>query len=203
MKFGSRRSGPTSVRVGGSLDDAVTRARDGDETGFLELWRAINPQLLRYLAVRGVEQGEDVAAETWLAVVRDLPRFIGDGDGFRAWVFTLARHRTIDAARMRASRPVVAMADVSVAAPSTTTPSAEDEALTNVSTERALALVASLPPEQAELVMLRVVADLDVAVVAKLVGKTPGAVRVAVHRALRQLSQDPRAHESQAPGEVI
>jgi RNA polymerase sigma-70 factor (ECF subfamily) len=203
MKFGSRRSGPTSVRVGGSLDDAVTRARDGDETGFLELWRAINPQLLRYLAVRGVEQGEDVAAETWLAVVRDLPRFIGDGNGFRAWVFTLARHRTIDAARMSAARPVVAMADVSDAAPAPTTPSAEDEALTNVSTERAVALVASLPPEQAELVMLRVVADLDVAVVAKLVGKSPGAVRVAVHRALRLLSQDPRAHDFAPPGEVI
>ena len=42
-------------------------------------------------------------------------------------------------------------------------------------------------------VMLRVVAGLDVAVVAELVGKKPGAVRVAVHRALKSLSRDPRA----------
>jgi RNA polymerase sigma-70 factor (ECF subfamily) len=200
MTFGTRRPGPTTVRVSGVLDAALERARDGDEAGFLELWRALNPQLLRYLAVRGVDQREDVAAETWLQVVRDLPRFIGDSDGFRAWIFTLARHRTIDAARVRAARPVVPLADLSAAAEPETAPSAEDEALTRVSTERALALVASLPPDQAELVMLRVVADLDVAVVAQMVGKTPGAVRVAVHRALRSLSQDPRL---QAPGEVI
>jgi RNA polymerase sigma-70 factor, ECF subfamily len=200
MTFGTRRPGPTTVRVSGVLDAALERARDGDEAGFLELWRALNPQLLRYLAVRGVDQREDVAAETWLQVVRDLPRFIGDSDGFRAWIFTLARHRTIDAARVRAARPVVPLADLSAAAEPETAPSAEDEALTRVSTERALALVASLPPDPAELVMLRVVADLDVAVVAQMVGKTPGAVRVAVHRALRSLSQDPRL---QAPGEVI
>lgn len=203
MKFRNRRPGPTPIRVGGTLDAALDGARDGDEGGFLQLWRALNPQLLRYLAVRGVDSSEDVAAETWLQVVRDLPRFIGDGDGFRAWVFTMARHRTIDAARARAARPVVAMADVSGAGQAATSPSAEDEALTNVSTERALSLVASLPPEQAELVMLRVVADLDVAVVAELVGKTPGAVRVAVHRALRMLSNDPRVQDSHAPGEVI
>jgi RNA polymerase sigma-70 factor (ECF subfamily) len=200
MTFGTRRPGPTTVRVSGVLEAALERARDGDEAGFLELWRALNPQLLRYLAVRGVDQREDVAAETWLQVVRDLPRFIGDSDGFRAWIFTLARHRTIDAARVRAARPVVPLADLSAAAEPETAPSAEDEALTRVSTERALALVASLPPDPAELVMLRVVADLDVAVVAQMVGKTPGAVRVAVHRALRSLSQDPRL---QAPGEVI
>jgi RNA polymerase sigma-70 factor (ECF subfamily) len=200
MTFGTRRPGPTRVRVSGVLDAALERARDGDEAGFLELWRALNPQLLRYLAVRGVDQREDVAAETWLQVVRDLPRFIGDSDGFRAWIFTLARHRTIDAARVRAARPVVPLADLSVAPAPETAPSAEDEALTRVSTQRARALVASLPPDQAELVMLRVVADLDVAVVAEMVGKSPGAVRVAVHRALRSLSQDPRV---QAPGEVI
>jgi RNA polymerase sigma-70 factor (ECF subfamily) len=59
------------------------------------------------------------------------------------------------------------------------------------STERAVELVASLPPEQAEMVMLRVVAGLDVAVVAQIVGKSPGAVRVSVHRGLKALSRDP------------
>jgi RNA polymerase sigma-70 factor (ECF subfamily) len=56
-----------------------------------------------------------------------------------------------------------------------------------------LRLVATLPPEQAEMVMLRVVAGLDVATVAELVGKKPGTVRVAVHRALKSLARDPRA----------
>lgn len=70
-------------------------------------------------------------------------------------------------------------------------PSAEQAAEERAATTAALRAVAGLPPDQAELVMLRVVAGLDVATVATLVGKSPGAVRVAVHRALKTLAQDP------------
>jgi RNA polymerase sigma-70 factor (ECF subfamily) len=140
------------------------------------------------------DAGEDIAAETWLLVVRDLRSFIGDAAGFRAWVFTIARHRAIDAARNRAARPAIPVADISLAGPVTPEmPSAEQLALERVSTHEALALVASLPPEQAEMVMLRVVAGLDVAVVARIVAKSPGAVRVSVHRGLRLLARNPHA----------
>ena len=72
-------------------------------------------------------------------------------------------------------------------------PSAEQHAAEREATAAALRLVATLPRDQAELVMLRVVAGLDVAAVAEIVGKKPGAVRVAVHRALKSLARDPRA----------
>ena len=78
--------------------------------------------------------------------------------------------------------------------------SAEDDAVARHTTDEAVRLVASLPPEQAEMVMLRVVAGLDVAVVAQLMGKKPGTVRVAVHRALKELARDPRAR---ALGKVV
>ena len=52
-----------------------------------------------------------------------------------------------------------------------------------------MALIASsLPRDQAEIIMLRVVAGLDAGDVARMVGKTPGAVRVAAHRGLRRLA---------------
>jgi RNA polymerase sigma-70 factor, ECF subfamily len=171
----------------------------GDESGFLELWRTLQPRLLRYLRVQNGDGCEDIAAETWLQIVRDLPDFIGTADGFRGWLFTIARHRAIDAARARSARPVVALADVSLAAQVRPAPSAENEALERLSTEQALAMVATLPAEQAELVALRVIAGLDVAVVAEIVGKTPGAVRVSVHRGLRALSRDPQIQ----PAEVV
>jgi RNA polymerase sigma-70 factor (ECF subfamily) len=60
-----------------------------------------------------------------------------------------------------------------------------------ISTDDAINLVASLPAEQAEMVALRVIAGLDVAAVAGIVGKSPGAVRVSVHRGLRALSDSP------------
>jgi RNA polymerase sigma-70 factor, ECF subfamily len=179
------------------LDDALGRARAGDESGFLELWRALQPRLLRYLRVQSGEDCEDIAAETWLQIVRDLPSFIGTADGFRGWLFTIARHRAIDAARAKAARPVIPIADVATVARPEVSPSAESEAMDRLSTEQALDLLASLPSEQAELVALRVIAGLDVAAVAHIVGKSPGAVRVSVHRGLRALSRDPRVQSAE------
>jgi RNA polymerase sigma-70 factor (ECF subfamily) len=142
---------------------------------------------------------EDIAAETWLQIVRDLPSFIGTADGFRGWLFTIARNRAIDAARARAARPSLPVSDVSVVDSSSSAPSAESQALERISTDAAIALVASLPAEQAEMVALRVIAGLDVAEVAGIVGKSPGAVRVSVHRGLRALARDPQVQSRAYP----
>jgi RNA polymerase sigma-70 factor (ECF subfamily) len=157
----------------------------------------LQPRLLRYLRVQGNDSCEDIAAETWLQIVRDLPNFIGTADGFRGWLFTIARHRAIDAARARAARPAIPIADVTAVGRPVAARSAETEALERISTDDAIELVSSLPGEQAELVALRVIAGLDVAAVAEIVGKTPGAVRVGVHRALRALSRDPQIQSAE------
>jgi RNA polymerase sigma-70 factor, ECF subfamily len=177
------------------------QARRGDEAGFAVVWRTLHPPLLRYLTVRGDEAPEDIAAETWLQVVRDLRGFSGGVPEFRAWLFTVARHRAIDQGRARASRPVVSMAEPREARDRHigTAPSAEQDAVEREATASALQLVATLPAEQAEMVMLRVVAGLDVAAVAELVGKKPGAVRVAVHRALKSLARARARDDSSAP----
>src|SRR3954454_17026468 len=168
------------------LDTALRRARDGDERGFRELWAALQPRLLRYLAVKAPGVAEDVAAETWLQVVRDLARFRGDADDFRAWLFTVARNRAVDAARASSARPVLLLPDPPE--PATTAGSAEAQALERLSTQDALRLVATLPADQAELVALRVIAGLDVAAVASLTGRSARAGRFGVHRALKSLS---------------
>ncbi|HVT22158.1 MAG TPA: sigma-70 family RNA polymerase sigma factor [Mycobacteriales bacterium] len=186
----ARRQGPEAAPGEEPLDDALRRAVAGDESGFAELWRALHPRLLRYLRVRSANY-EDVAAETWLHVVRDISRFEGTADRFRAWLFVVARNRAIDAARAAAARPLVLVPDVAAEGQQPTTPPAESEALDHISTERAVELVKQLPPDQADMVMLRVVAGLDVPVVAEIVGKSPGAVRVSVHRGLRALARDP------------
>ena len=155
------------------------------------MWRALQPRLLRYLRARS-SSCEDVAAETWLHVVRDIRRFEGNADRFRAWLFTVARNRAIDAARAAAARPLVLVPDVAAETKQPTAAPAETEALDLISTERAIELVKQLPPDQAEMVMLRIVAGLDVPIVAQIVGKSPGAVRVSVHRGLRALARNPK-----------
>src|SRR5438067_8485074 len=114
------------------LDTALLRAQAGDETGFAELWSALQPPLLRYLRIKAHNVADDVAAETWLHVVRDLAKFTGNSTAFRAWLFTIARNRAIDAARARVARPVIVVSDVHELDRSTAA-SAETQALERVS----------------------------------------------------------------------
>lgn len=153
----------------------------------MELFRSVQPALLRYLATLGGSLADDVAGETWLSVVRSLHRFSGDEAGWRAWVFTIAHSRLRDAQRRAARVPDTVDADeVLGSRPDGFDVAAHVEVI--FSTEAALALVAKLPKDQAEAVLLRHVAGLDVARAAKVLGKRPGAVRVAAHRGLRRLA---------------
>lgn len=176
---------------GDELEIALGQARRGEDVGFLALYRLLQPRLLRYLSVRTTDGAEDVAAETWLQVVRDIGRFRGNADDFRAWLFTVARNRAVDAARAAKARRAVAVADVTAIGVAELAPSAEAQALERMSTEQALRLIATLSPEVAEMVALRVIAGLDPTTVGDIVGKSAGAVRVAVHRALATLCGRP------------
>ena len=170
-----------------SLAEEIEAAARGDEQAFAIIWHALQPPLLRYLRVVAREAADDLASDTWLEVVRGLPAFTGDEAGFRSWVFTIARHRAIDLRRQQARRPVEPVpAELLPELGSSDDPAAA--ALETLSTEAALAMIARLPPDQAEVVMLRAVAGLDVAQVAELVGKRPGTVRVLAHRGLRRLA---------------
>lgn len=172
------------------LAAAVRAASTGDEAGFATLWRTLQPAVLRYLRVVVGDAAEDVASETWLQAARDLHRFTGDGAAFRGWLFRIARHRAIDEKRRAGRRPEQPTG--TVADDRTRTRDAAAEMLEQSGTAWALRLIAELPPDQAEAVMLRVVAGLDVATTARVLGKRAGAVRIATMRGLRRLAADPR-----------
>jgi RNA polymerase sigma-70 factor, ECF subfamily len=173
--------------LGPEFPEVMRAAARGDETAFVRLWRDNQPPLLRYLRVITGEAAEDVASEVWLEVSRRLTRFRGGESEFRAWLFTTARRRAIDLRRYAARHPMLLIEDqteLDRRAPDDTA----EAALERMSTDAALDLIASLPHEQAEIIVLRAIAGLDVAQVARIVGKRPGAVRVAAHRGLRALA---------------
>ena len=174
--------------IGPGFDSVLFAARRGDEAAFAALWRDTNPALLRYLRVIAPTGAEDVASEVWLEVAVGLGRFTGTEAGFRAWVFTVARQRAVDAARYAARRPAQPV-PVEVLAECVGPDDPASTALEALSTRDALALVAELPRDQAEVVVLRVIAGLDVARVAEIMGKRPGTVRVLAHRGLQRLAQ--------------
>ena len=171
------------------LGGAVGRAQQGDPDAFRLLYRDIQPRLLRYLHALAGQDAEDIASETWLQVTRDLPGFTGTYDGFRGWVATIARHRALDHLRRHARKPPALAIPAEDLA---TWPAADDtaqHALDAVATGNAIALIATLPPDQAEAVLLRAVLGLDAQTAGQVLGKRAGAIRTAAHRGLRTLHQ--------------
>ncbi|MEV0944523.1 RNA polymerase sigma factor [Micromonospora wenchangensis] len=167
------------------LTGAVAAAQAGDEESFRILYRSLQPGLLRYLTALVGPDAEDVASETWLQIARDLSRFTG-GE-FRAWAVTIARNRAMDhlrRQRRRPSLPVPVQALTDLAGDADTAERAGE----TIGTESALALIATLPPREAEAVLLRAVIGLDAETAGRVLGRRPGAVRTAAHRGLRRLA---------------
>ena len=180
---------PEAAEVDVDLAYAVGRAQQGDGEAFRLLYRDIQPRLLRYLHAIAGQDAEDIASETWLQVTRDLPGFTGSYDGFRGWVATIARHRALDHLRRTARRPALAVPAEDLAAWPATGAAADtaQTALDAVATGHAVALIATLPPDQAEAVLLRAVLGLDANTAGQVLGKRPGAIRTAAHRGLKTL----------------
>ncbi|GGR37913.1 RNA polymerase sigma factor [Streptomyces roseolus] len=171
------------------LTAAVLAAQNGDEDAFRTVYRAVHPRLLGYMrTLVGEADAEDVASEAWLQIARDLDRFGGDADRFRGWAARIARNRALDHIRMRGRRPASGGDETEL----TDKPADADtagEALEALSTGDTMRLIARLPQDQAEAVVLRVVVGLDAKSAAEALGKRPGAVRTAAHRGLKKLAE--------------
>jgi len=176
------------------LDDVLAAARAGDTAAFGALYRETQPRLLRYASSLVGQDAEDVTAEAWLQIARDLPRFSGDVMGFRGWTATIVRNRAFDHLRALQRRPTTTLEEFFLdrAAEPDTAVTATD----NLATSAALRLIASLPADQAEAVLLRVVVGLDATTAGEILGKRAGAVRVAAHRGLKNLAKMLEAHDS-------
>ena len=168
--------------------EVLAAAQAGAEWAVAVLWGDLHAPLLRFLGGLAPTAAEDLESETWLRVARDLGRFEGGKSDFRAWVFAIARYRVIDW-RRRVSRHSAAPVPVEelAALPGSDDPAIAVEEVLDL--EAALGLVRTLSPDQAEVILLRVVAGLDMNRVAAIVGKRPGTVRVLQHRGLRRLAQ--------------
>jgi RNA polymerase sigma-70 factor (ECF subfamily) len=181
--------------------DVLVAAQTGDPAALTVLYRALNPGVERYLRGRAPDAAEDLASDTWIAVAAALPRFEGDEGDFRGWVYTIARNRVIDAHRRAQRRPEETRpvglnddpegadldsmygTDRGAVAP------AESSVIDALDDEAVVALVRRLPPDQADVIMLRVIGGLDTERVATVLGKRAGTVRVLQHRGLRNLER--------------
>jgi RNA polymerase sigma-70 factor (ECF subfamily) len=169
------------------FESTLRAAQRGDDEAFALLWRSFQPGLLRYLTVKCASEAEDLSADIWLKVARALPSFDGNEQGFRSWLFTTARNRLTDWYRGSERRP--GYVDDSALALIPSPDMVEVEVGERSGTDAAVTMIATLPPDQAEAIMLRVVVGLDVGRVAHIMGRSPGSVRVLCHRGLKRLER--------------
>ena len=172
-----------------AFDEVLSAAREGDVPALGEMYRAFQPSLVRYLRANAPDAADDLASETWIDVAGGLRRFDGGEHGlFRRWLVTSRTGGcSTSAARCRGGAPIRRRRWRWSA--TTRRPDTQAEALGRIDSETALRRVGKLPPEQAEIVLLPVVAGLSADDVAAILGKTPGNVRVIQHRALTQLAR--------------
>ncbi len=127
---------------------------------------------------------DDVAQEVCIAVLSALPRYRDVGRPFVSFVFGIASHKVADAQRS-AARQAVPTADIPDGPDDR--PGPEETVLARLEAEQVRALLTRLPPQQRELLVLRVLSGLSAEETGRMLGMSAGAVRVAQHRALAHL----------------
>jgi RNA polymerase sigma-70 factor (ECF subfamily) len=179
----SRRTPEPGVEV--LFDDALDAATARAPWACRWLYDTYAGRVFGYLRAQGASEPEDLTSEVFLRVFDRLRQFSGDEIQFRSWLFTIAYRILVDDARRRQRRPqTTVLATQLEAVPAG---DVEREALANVGSEWADAMLASLPPDQRAVLALRVTADLPLEQVAQILGKRVGAVKALQHRALASL----------------
>ncbi len=180
---GAGRAGP----------DVLARAQAGDERAFLALYRAAHPGLVRYLSVIAPDAAEQVAAQAWADVIRELAGFGGSLDEFRVWLAGVGRRKAMEhlerdrgGRRDQPPRSRTAPARGSAQPPPTNRPA---RTAATAGTESALRMIADLPQNEAEALLLRCVMGIDDDAAASVVGMPRSTLRRAALRGLRGLSR--------------
>lgn len=182
----------TKTREPTSLRDLTVLAVRGQPAAIEALLEQIRPMVVRYCRARlGQISGhyhiaDDVAQEVCIAVVSALPRYRDMGRPFASFVFGIASHKVADAMR-NAARLAIPTEDLPDGPDDR--PGPEETVVAYIEAERARALLARLPAHQRELLVLRVLTGLSAEETGHALGMSPGAVRVAQHRALARLRE--------------
>ena len=173
--------------LGPGFDEVLGAAQQNAGWAFDRVYRSLAPAVAAYLRAQGVDDPDDVTSEVFLAVFSRIGSFRGDEAQFRSFVFTIAHHRIVDHRRRAARRPPPQSLEEHEDWATQARPSAEEEGLSALGFERLRAVLDRLAPDQRDVVVMRVIADLSVEDVAAALGKKAGAVKALQRRGLAAL----------------
>lgn len=171
-----------------SFDETLAAAQSGDGRAFATLYEMFDRRVHAFVSVRGEPDPDGTVNEVFLKVFTNLGDFQGNEAQFAAWVFTIARHTVIDGARRRHRR----VEETALEAGESRAPAGdvESDAAARLGDDWIVEQLSSLTPDQRDVVVLRVVADLTLEDVADVLGKRVGAVKAIQRRAFRTLARN-------------
>ena len=176
-------------------DRPAVEAARRDPRRFDALYRKYVGQVYSFAVyeLRDHHLAEDVTEQVFLRALAALPRFEERGEGpdstFRVWLFRICRN-AISNERRRAARRREAPLDVAELLPATDDPAAR--VADREAAARAWKAVERLPADRRQALVLRFVEEMTTPEIAAVMGRSEGAVRVLVHRALRAVAADLR-----------
>lgn len=168
-------------------DDVLSAAQSGDPEAFNAIYTELSPKVSGYLSARGVEEPAESTQEVFLTVFSKLATVRGGYQGLRTFAFSVAHARYVDEVRKLVRRPQLseydAGTDVRVA------DSAETVALGSLDTSSVGELIRELNPDQREVLLLRIVADLSLKQVSEITGRSSGSIKQLQRRGLSKLKE--------------
>jgi RNA polymerase sigma-70 factor (ECF subfamily) len=177
--------------IGPGFDSVLDAARAGAEWAWSALYRDLAGQVLGYLRAQGAAEPEDRLGDVFLQLARNISTFAGDEAAFRSWVFMVAHHRVIDERRRRSRRrehPTGDDRELEEAAPPA--PAADEQALSNLTTDSVYSLLEGLSDAQRDVLSLRIIAGMTIPEIAVILRKRPGAVKALQRRGLDTLRRE-------------
>jgi RNA polymerase sigma-70 factor (ECF subfamily) len=157
---------------------------------FSDLYRAHLRDVYSYAYYRvgNHHDAEDLTEQTFLQAYRHYERALRESDGrpLRPWLIRIAHNLAANFYRDRSRRPETAIEDAGIISDVHTT-----EALAEGREElgHILQSVDELPDDRREALIMRFALDMDNREIARALGRTDGATKVLIHRALKQLEE--------------
>jgi RNA polymerase sigma-70 factor (ECF subfamily) len=177
------------VTIGEPFAEVLAKAKAGDRAAFETIYRDVAPLVIGYLRANRVNDAEDLAGEVFVTMVQRIDRFDGDEHHFRSWLLTICHRRMVDAVRRAQRRPEELLPTEELGKRLNDDPSGEVEAMEHLDAMGIVELMDDLSELQREALSLRVLADLSIRDVARIMDKPETAVKALLRRAPASLAR--------------
>jgi len=163
-------------------ENLVRRAQQRDQQAFAQLYEEHFNKIYRYVALRigNKTEAEDITQQVFLKALQSISSFRWRGIPFSAWLFRIAHNQVVDYLRKKTKQATVPVDESTVSVISNPQLLVEQR----LDIEQLLSATKRLTPTQREVISLRFAGELPIAQVAKIIGKSQGAVKALQHSAI-------------------